>query len=277
MTRDHDIKRAIRARMKVTGKPYTVARAALVAPSVPPAPGSETSESQGGTMASVHTELRDDLDERGFAVIRTFATPEQVARLTAAVDEVIAATVAEKQEEADQQLAAGERGINVWYPGEEGTIFKVVTDQPDVAWVLNDRRLLDIVDSIKGPGSTLRKIGALAWLPGFGHQGLHQDYDGVDEALGSWDRLVFVVMLSPHHADTGTIRALPGSHRTPPQFADYLGSAMPAHDDEVRIDGEPGDVLVSSGHLWKSGTFNSGREPVKSLLVAGHEDVGWGR
>ena len=188
MTRDHDMKRAIRARMKVTGERYTAARSALVAPSVPPAAGSETSESQGGTMASAHTELLDELDTRGFAVIRGFATPEQVARLTAVVDEVIAATVAEKQEEADQRLAAGERGINVWHPGEEGAIFKVVTDLPGVAWVLNDRWLLDIVDSVKGSGSRLRKVGALASLPGFGHQGFHQDYDGVESRTGNREK-----------------------------------------------------------------------------------------
>ena len=51
---------------------------------------------------------------------------------------------------------------------------------------------------------------------------------------------------------------------------------MPPHPDEVRVEGEPGDVFVYSGHLWKSATFNGGHEPVKSLLVAGPQDGGWG-
>src|SRR5688572_14184560 len=100
MTRDHDSKRAIRARMKVTGERYTVARSALVAPSTSRPPSrSETTESQGGTVASVDTDLLGELDERGFAVIRSFAPPDEVARLTAVVDEVVATTLAAKQEE----------------------------------------------------------------------------------------------------------------------------------------------------------------------------------
>ncbi len=90
-----------------------------------------------------------------------------------------------------------------------------------------------------------RKVGALASLPGFGHQGFHPDHEGVSQPIGSWNALVFVVMLSPHRAGTGTIRAIPGSHRSAPELTGW-GSAMPGH------------------------------EPLKSLLVAGR-DVGWGR
>ena len=271
MTRDHDMKRAIRARMRATGEPYTVARAALAAPSLPATRGPETHDPLGGTMASVHNALLNELDEHGFAVLRSFATADQVAHLTEVVDEVIASAAAQKLEEGRRRLALGERGFSVG-----GEIFTVVSGRREVRWDLRDRRLLDIAEAVRGAGATLRKVGAIASLPGFGHQGLHQDSDGVDAAIGSWDRLVFVVMLSSRRAGAGALRALPGSHRTPqPPFPDSLGSAMAPHDDEVHVECEPGDVLVYSGHLWKSGTFNAGREPVKSLLVAGTDDVGW--
>lgn len=225
-------------------------------------------------MASVDTGLIDELDERGFAVIRSLATPEQVAGMTAVVDEVIETTIADKQEEGRQREAAGERRINVWHPREAGVIFTVVTERPDLQWLLADPRLLEVVEEAKGSRVPLGSIGALATLPGFGHQGFHQDHDGPSPTIGSWDALVFVVMLSRHRGDTGTIRALPGSHRTPSPFTGW-GSAMPPHPDEVRIEGEPGDVFVYSSHLWKSATFNGGTQPCKSLLVAAPEDVGW--
>lgn len=261
--------------MKVTGESYTVARSALVASTAPSAPDSQATPSQGGKVATVQTGLIDQLDERGFAVIRSFATVEQVMRLTAVVDEVISTVLAEKQQEALDRRAAGERRINVWHPGEPGVIFKVVSDRPEVRWLIDDERLLEITERAKGSPGGLHKIGALASMPGFGHQGLHPDHDGAVSAFGAWDALVFVVMLSQHRPDTGTIRVLPGSHRSPTQFTEW-GSAMPPHPDEVRIEGEPGDVFVYSGHLWKSATFNGGHEPVKSLLVASVHDVGWG-
>jgi ectoine hydroxylase-related dioxygenase (phytanoyl-CoA dioxygenase family) len=227
-------------------------------------------------VATVQTGLIDELDARGFAVIRSFATAEQVMRLVAVVDEVISAVLAEKQQEALDRQAAGERRINVWHPGEPGVIFKVVSDRPEVRWLINDERLLEITERAKGSPGDLHQIGALASMPGFGHQGLHPDHEGAVSAFGAWDALVFVVLLSQHRPDTGTIRVLPGSHRLHPQFTEW-GSAMPPHPDEVRIEGEAGDVFVYSGHLWKSATFNGGHEPVKSLLVAGVHDVGWGR
>lgn len=275
MTRDHDVKRAIRARMKVTGESYTVARSALVAPTAPSAPHSQATPSQGAKVATVQTGLIDELDEGGFAVIRSFATAEQVMHLTAVVDEVISTVLAEKQQEALDRHAAGERRVNVWHSGEPGVIFRVVSDRAEVRWLIDDERLLEITERAKGSPGGLHKIGALASMPGFGHQGFHPDHDGATAPFGAWDALVFVVMLSQHRPDTGTIRVLPGSHRSPIQFTEW-GSAMPPHPDEVRIEGEPGDVFVYSGHLWKSATFNGGREPVKSLLVAGVDDVGWG-
>ncbi len=42
---------------------------------------------------------------------------------------------------------------------------------------------------------------------------------------------------------------------------------MPPHPDEVLVEADPGDLLVYSAQLWKSGTFNGGLEPLKCLLV----------
>lgn len=268
MTRDHDMKRAVRARMRTTGERYTVARSALVAPNPSDAPTSETSQSQGGTMPVVHRRMLDELDERGLVVLRSFATADEVARMTVVVDEVISTTLATKQEEEDRRRGAGETGpIDVWYPGEPGGIYADLTDHADVAWILTHPGLLELAGAVKAGAPKMRKVGAWASMPGYGHQGFHPDEDGSSPPVGSWDvaRLVFV--LSPYRPESGKMRAIPGSHRNAPQFADWKGSTMPPHPDETRIEADSGDLIVYSAHLWKSGTFNGGPEPTRCLLV----------
>lgn len=266
MTRDHDMKRAVRARMRATGERYTVARSALVAPDPSDAPKSETSQSQGGTMPVVHIRMLDELDERGFVVLRSFATAEEVARMTAFVDDVISTTLAVKQEEEDRRRDAGGTGpIDVWYPGEPGGIYADLTDHADLAWILTHPWLLELAGAVRSGAPKIRKVGAWASMPGYGHQGFHPDEEGSSPPVGSWDVARFVFVLS--RPETGTLRAIPGSHRYAPQFADWKGSAMPPHPNEIRIEADPGDLIVYSAQLWKSGTFNGGLEPRKCLLV----------
>lgn len=267
MTRDHDMKRAVRARMRVTGERYTTARSALVAPDHSPAPP-ETSRSPGGLMSALQGELLGELDERGFALVRAFASQEELRSVTAIVDEVISATLAEKQEEDRRRRAAGETGpIDVWHPGQPGGIYRDITDHPDVAWILEHPALNEIAHVVTSSSATLRKVAAWVSLPGYGHQGLHPDVDGSSPPIGAWELVRFVLMLTPHRTEVGGFRAIPGAHRARPPFDDRVGSAMTPHPDEERVDADPGDVLVYSPHLWKSETFNGGLEPRSCLLI----------
>lgn len=211
------------------------------------------------------------LDEDGFAVMRTFATPQQVAALTEVVDEAIAEADAIRMADYEQRWAAGERSFT------SNSAFAVLSTRPEVAWLLEDSRLQDVVGAVKGRDAKLQKVGAIFSRPGTGHQGLHQDAEGVDGPMGTWDRVVCVLMLTPNRAGEGALRAVPGSHRTSEQpFPNAPSSAYAPHDDEVYVEGEAGDLYVYSGHLWKSGTFRGGRETGSALLIAQAEDVGWG-
>lgn len=219
-------------------------------------------------MPVVHIRMLDELDERGFAILRSFATTEEVARMTLVVDEVISTTLAQKQAEEDRRREAGEAGpIDVWYPGEPGGIYADLTDNADVAWILTQPSMLELAGAVKAAAPKISKIAAWASMPGYGHQGFHPDVEGSAPPVGSWDAVRFVLVLSPWRPESGTFRAIPGSHRNAPHFADWKGSAMPPHPDEVRVEADPGDLLVYSAQLWKSGTFNGGLEPTKSLLV----------
>lgn len=277
MTRDHNMKRAARARMKATRERYTVARSGLVAPA-PPAPSAKTSSSQGGAMSEVHTDLLAELDKQGFAIVRSFATSDELERINAVVDEVVTAKVNEVREEAERRRAAGETGwIDAWHPGPAGVVSKIVTERPDVAWLREHPPLIEIRASAMGESprmkdaafrSRFRNVGVGASLPGYGHQGFHADDETPSPPIGSWDGMSFIFVLNCQNAEVGTMRAVPGSHRIPllPRLIEF-GSAMPPQPDEIRIEAEPGDLIIHSKHLWKSMTLNAGTEIRKHLWV----------
>jgi len=259
MTRDHDLKRAIRKRMKATGERYTVARAAVVAPD-PPAPSSGTSRSRGGTMAIALTDLLGELDEQGYAILRACITGDELAHLVALGDDVLTTRLAANQAEEDRRRAEGETGwVNVWHPGPPGVVSQLVTDRPEIAWIRNHEGLLEIESQATGAPATFRNVGVGFSLPGYGHQGFHADNGQPSQPIGEWTGLSFVITLTAPEKDSGGMRVIPGSHRTRPQPCE--GWAMATHPDEVRTVTQPGDVLIHCSSLWKSNTFNGGTRP----------------
>ena len=264
MTRDHNMKRATRARMKVTGERYTVARSALVDASPPPAPA-KTSSSQGEAMPAAHSDFLAELDEQGFAILRSFATSDELERINAVVDEVITAKINDVRDESERRRAAGETGwIDAWHPGPGGSVSEIVTERTDVAWIREHPRLLEIRALAMGDLPKMKEaafrskfhvVGVSASLPGYGHQGFHADDETPSPPIGSWDGMSFIFVLNRQDAELGTMRAVPGSHRVPlrPRLVEF-GSAMPPQPDEIRMEADPGDLIIHSNHLWKSMT-----------------------
>ena len=78
----------------------------------------------------------------------------------------------------------------------------------------------------------------------------------------------FIFVLDRQNAEVGTMRAVPGSHRVPlrPRFGETI-STMPPQPDEIRMEAEPGDLIIHSQHLWKSMTLNAGTEIRRHLWV----------
>ena len=229
-------------------------------------------------MSAGHTDLLAELDEQGFAILRSFATIDELARINAVVDEVVAAKISDVREESERRRAAGETGwIDAWHPGPAGVVSTRVTDRPDVRWIREHPWLLEVRASAMGESLRMtnaslrprfRDVGVGASLPGYGHQGFHADDETPSPPIGSWDGMSFIFVLTRQDAEVGTMRAVPGSHRTPlrPRFVEF-GSAMPPQPDEIRMQVQPGDLIIHSKHLWKSMTLNAGTEIRKHLWV----------
>ena len=93
-------------------------------------------------------------------------------------------------------------------------------------------------DQIKRNGRVIR-----------GYMGLLPDDAGAKGVNSIW-------MLDPFRTDNGTARIVPGTHRSGRNPVDALDDPLAAHEDEVWVTGDAGDVLVFNVHAWHAGTAN---------------------
>ncbi|MDR6853288.1 ectoine hydroxylase-related dioxygenase (phytanoyl-CoA dioxygenase family) [Sphingomonas sp. BE123] len=204
--------------------------------------------------------------ERGYAVVRGVFTPDEVARIAAAIDAVHAEGVAH-----GRSFRHGNLFYNV-RPGDTGT--PIV---PMVQWPSYHNAVLDAVRldprwvALLAPliGGDLKQIiNQLHWkAPGaLGDFAWHQDSrfrkpDAAYRNLG--DAYVQTgLAIDPHTPASGAMRMIPDSHRNGPLALDtateVLGTEMT--DDALRAAGidpasvidlelEPGDVALWSPYL----------------------------
>jgi ectoine hydroxylase-related dioxygenase (phytanoyl-CoA dioxygenase family) len=191
-------------------------------------------------------------------------TPEIVTALAAMVEALVHAEFDARMEEASHRAEAGEQRIDVW-PEERGVVHLTFGSNDDRFQTLTCHRFTSALAAESlGPHVDVAGVSLRVPLPGFGHQGLHQDADPTADP-GRWHEVRVTWVLSPFTVETGTLRVIPGSHLTgPPNEPDVLG--MPPHPDEVRVMAEPGAVVLR-GNVWHSGTFNASSELRLSIDV----------
>jgi ectoine hydroxylase-related dioxygenase (phytanoyl-CoA dioxygenase family) len=110
--------------------------------------------------------------------------------------------------EAERRAAAGETGFDVW-PEERGIVhlcfhagderFQPLVTHPLAAAVARE---------MLGPDHVVGGLELRAPLPGFGHQGFHQDIDSPPNPA-IWRHLRATWVLSPFTVETGTYRYIP--------------------------------------------------------------------
>jgi hypothetical protein len=252
MTRDRDIKRQVRARMRATGERYTQARSALYGSSAStPAIGSRP-DAEGGAMRS--EELLERLDRDGYAVVRGAVPERTVDEIRRWIDELVDADLDSRMRDAQRRRDAGEADARAFGRGFEGRIGLAIGDDARLS------RLVEGVQELVHAIGTSRRgttAGIAACLPGWGgHDGLHQDLTGPAPEIGRWDGAVLTFPMSAWEG----MRLIPGSHRRDPAFGEGYASAVAPHPDEVYVDAGPGDVVINSIHIYKSATLNRSTE-----------------
>jgi ectoine hydroxylase-related dioxygenase (phytanoyl-CoA dioxygenase family) len=205
-----------------------------------------------------------DLRRDGVTVVEDVLSADEVGPLAEAVRALVEAEFGALMAEVERRAALGETRIDVW-PVERGVVhlgFEVADDRFSV--LVSHPAAGAVADKLLGPGVTVEGVSLRVPLPGFGHQGLHEDIAAPPEPA-TWLRLRATWVLTPFAVETGTLRYIPGSHLTGPPTE--FGIGMPPHPDEVRVVAAPGAMVLKSSHVWHSGTFNASAEPRISMDV----------
>jgi hypothetical protein len=186
------------------------------------------------------------LDEQGWVRLPAFIASGLRERLVVGLESLFAeegdrAGAEWKQEKGARRLA------NL---ADKGEVFLEAMLAPGV---------LDHVAHVLGPRFKLSSLNARAAEPeGAEAQPLHVDAGAVPDERGPWVCNA-LWMLDDFTTENGTLRVVPGTHRSGRRPQDALADPRAPHPDEVLVTGRAGDVVVMNSHLWHGGTANRTR------------------
>ena len=177
-----------------------------------------------------------------------------------------AAALALKCEQSALSVEADPAQANPGGLGASGTRpqSELLDRVPEARSVIENPRVVAIVEEILGPGAGQPTATYRAPGPGFGAQKLHSDalprLDRSDAAVAT--AIAALCDFTPYN---GATRIVPGSHRRPD--LQRLSGNLEAHPDEMLLLGPAGTVFLFNGHLLHSGTLNLSEAPRPSLQI----------
>jgi ectoine hydroxylase-related dioxygenase (phytanoyl-CoA dioxygenase family) len=188
---------------------------------------------------------RRRLDEVGFLVLEDFMAEE----LLDALRWRVAGLFAEEGDRAGSEFKPEPGCRRLANLVDKGEVFCRIIISP---------RLLDCIAHVLGPALKLSSLNARSVPPdGAGGQPLHCDMSALPDEKGFWV-CNSVWMLDDFTAANGTLRVVPGSHRSGLLPREALADPAAPHPDEILVTGRAGTVVVMNAHLWHGGTVNCG-------------------
>jgi hypothetical protein len=191
----------------------------------------------------------------GFVLLRQCFSPEEMSKISADFDEVLA---------EDRQGRP--------FPGEQRQgVLGFAEQRPALMRLLEDDRIYGAIEQLLGPefvwiGSDGNLyVGDTGWHPDSSAQSHH------------YPRVKVAFYLDPVTKDTGCLRVIPGSHHRP--FFDDLFTMRDLDGDtpSYPLESQPGDVVMFYQNLWHSSwggatgrrmfTLNFGAKPMEDSHV----------
>jgi ectoine hydroxylase-related dioxygenase (phytanoyl-CoA dioxygenase family) len=121
------------------------------------------------------------------------------------------------------------------------------------------------VGHVLGPRLKLSSLNARSANPWSDEaQPLHVDAGALPDERGYWVCNT-VWLLDDFTPENGSLRVVPGSHRSGRKPQDALADPQARHPDEVLVTGRAGDLVVMNSHLWHGGTANRTGRPRLAL------------
>jgi ectoine hydroxylase-related dioxygenase (phytanoyl-CoA dioxygenase family) len=197
---------------------------------------------------------RAQLDSGGFLLLHGMLTPDQITRMAARLDELVAEEGPDAGKEVHQE-AGTDRLANLV---NKDPMFEVCFTHP---------RLLAAVAQVLAGEFRLHSLNSRSALPGRGHQGLHADFDRPVRP-GEFVVCNSAWLLDDFTATNGPTRVVPGSHRSQSLPREQMDDPTARHPEEIQVLAPVGTVLVFNGHLWHSGTRNDSASPRRVIHAA---------
>jgi len=188
------------------------------------------------------------LDRDGYVVIEGVLTPDDIASMSVAIDELYA-----KAKEDPLFRTGGTLHLDGLK--EMGSPF-------DRAWT--NASVVDAVAHLLGPEYLMPRAHLRAPLTGEGAQSMHADYHMLP-ADGGHFVATMIVAVDPFTSDNGATRVVPGSHKQLKLNAPKDHDSP--HPEQRIIEMRVGSALVFSGHLWHSGTRNHSGASRRALQI----------
>jgi len=205
----------------------------------------------GGQMP-VHERDRRLLDEQGYVRLGDFIAPALRRRLVERLESLFVAEGEQAGAEFRQEPGA-RRLANL---ADKGAVFLECMLEP---------RMLEHVAQVLGPRFKLSSLNARSANPDSQQvQPLHVDAGALPDERGYWVCNT-LWMLDDFTTENGSLRVVPGSHRSGKRPQDVLSDPHLAHPEEVLVTGRAGDLVVMNSHLWHGGTANRTTRPRLAL------------
>jgi hypothetical protein len=198
------------------------------------------------TLDELPADAADSLATRGFVVLPSPLSPEEVARLQAAYDAACAQAVPE-------DVRVGRASTRV-------TDF--VNRGPAFDWIYSWPPALDAAGRVVGGRFRLSAFHARTLHPGASAQELHVDVPRTSDA---WPMLGLILMVDEFRADNGATRFVAGSHRWTELPENVLADRVAPYPGEVLACGPAGSVLLFDASTWHGHTANLSRAARRSL------------
>jgi ectoine hydroxylase-related dioxygenase (phytanoyl-CoA dioxygenase family) len=189
--------------------------------------------------------VRDAFDTRGYVVVSSLFSKDEVAAGLSAVEEATRAARADPT----KRVAAG------------APIVSLLNAGPAIDPFWTHPVVLATALHVLGPDFRLQWVRSRTALPGHGGQRLHSEAPARPE--GDLFDLNLIVPLVDFTAANGATRVVPGSHRKAP----YFDRAADHHPEEIQVECAAGSLLAFSAHLTHSGMPNTSTQPRPSIQV----------
>ena len=208
------------------------------------------------------------LEEHGYAVVPDALSAEQVAVLREGVERAFAAP-------DEESTLRGESMARIWRPRmfERGTAFEEVVDNP---------RLIDLVEAVLGADCHLIANSALRTGPGDGISGWHADEvvrfpRPRDVPLDPRIRVPCLILginyyLCDVDDELGPTQFVPGSHRSGrgPEPEDFDAEGNPHYEGRGPLSGAgaAGTAVLWNDQTWHRGATNVSADRTRWVLQA---------